>query len=217
VHRLAARPDDVLEDGGLLLVIQELGGGEIRSADRLPCLVLEQDVDHPVRAGVGKRIEDDVPQHAVDDGDRADAERQGDDGDGGKPRRPHQRARAVGNVTPEIFDPRERSRVPLLLFRRLDAAERPPRGAVRLLGAQAAAGIVFLEEVQVAVDLLGELALRRTAAQQSHEPCGKSPEGRRRPVAGFTGHASGVNRVSTGVSSGVIWAWFAGRSSRFGG
>ena len=93
-----ARADDVLERGGLLLIIEELLGAEIRAADDAAGAVAQDDVDEAVGAGVRKRIQRDVAQHAVDDRDGADSEREREDGDEREAGRPQQRADAVRDV-----------------------------------------------------------------------------------------------------------------------
>ena len=58
--------------------------------------------------GVGKRIEHDVAQDAVDDGDGADAERERDRRREGEPGCPRQRADAVTDISPQILEPVDR-------------------------------------------------------------------------------------------------------------
>ena len=106
-----ARADDVLERGGLLLIVEELLGAEIRAADDAAGAVAQDDVDEAIGAGIRKRIQRDVAQHAVDDRDGADPEGEREDGDEREAGRPQQRADAVGHVAAKILEPHERARV----------------------------------------------------------------------------------------------------------
>jgi hypothetical protein len=103
VHGLAAGADDVFEGLCLLLIIQELRGREIGTPEVAIGRVLQDDIHQAIRPRVGKRIEDDVAKHTVDDRDRADAKRERDDGDGGETARFRECADAVGEVSPQIF------------------------------------------------------------------------------------------------------------------
>ena len=76
---------------------------EIGAADDAIGRILQDDIHHAIRAGVRKRIEHDVAKHAVDDRDRPDAKRQRDDRDGGEAGRSRERADAVADVAPKIF------------------------------------------------------------------------------------------------------------------
>src|SRR5918996_1120548 len=58
-----ARADDILECGGLLLIVQELLGAEVRTADDAAGAVAQDDVDETIGARIRKRIQRDVAQH----------------------------------------------------------------------------------------------------------------------------------------------------------
>ena len=107
MHGLTAGADDIFEGLCLLLVIEELGRGEIRAADDPAGSVLQDDVDQAIRTRVRKRVEHDVAQDAVDDRDRADPERERQRRDEGEAGRPRERADAVAEVAAGIVHPDE--------------------------------------------------------------------------------------------------------------
>jgi hypothetical protein len=114
---------------------------------------------------VGERIEQNIPEEAVDDGDGADADREGQDGDAGEPRRPAQHAQRVADVPSRVLDPAERSRRALDLFGLLDAAERPSRRDARVRRAQAAALELLFKQRQVRGDFPVEVGVGATVME----------------------------------------------------
>jgi hypothetical protein len=106
-----ARADDILERRGVLLIVEEFLRAEIRAADDAAGAVAQDHVDETIGARIGKRIERDVAQHAVDDGDGADPEGEREHGDEREAGRPQQRAGAVGEVAAEILEPQKRARL----------------------------------------------------------------------------------------------------------
>ncbi len=177
VHVLHAGPDHIFEHGRLLQVVEELGRREVGTSNDAIRGILQEHVDHAIRAGVRERIEHDVPQDAVDDGDRADAEGQRDHRDGCEAWRPRQRARRVAEVPTEIFHPRKRPRVALLFFRGFHVPERAAGGAARLLRREAATSVVLLELVEVRVHFSREVAFRSTRAHEVPQPPEEAPHG----------------------------------------
>ena len=124
-RRVATGPDDVFEDGrGLFLVVEKLGGGEVRTANDAVRRVLEDNVHQSLGPRVRERVEDDVADDAVDHRHRADPQRERRDRDRGEAWRPHQCADAIDDVPAEVFNPlQERStegRHDRFLGRRLD-------------------------------------------------------------------------------------------------
>jgi hypothetical protein len=78
--------------------------------------------------GIGERLEQDVAHEAVDDGDRANPQREREDGDDREAGCSGQGARRIPDIPARIFEPDERPRVALDFFRLLDAAERATGG-----------------------------------------------------------------------------------------
>jgi hypothetical protein len=105
VGGVAAGRDDVLECGRLLLVVEVFRSGEVRSAHDPIRRVLEHDVHQPLGACIREGIEDDVADNAVDDGDRADPERERRRRHRREPGRSRQSTAAIDDVAAEIFDP----------------------------------------------------------------------------------------------------------------
>ena len=143
---------------------------------------------------VRKRVEQDVPDDAVDDGDGADAERQRDDGDRREARRPAQHARRVAHVPARVVEPEERARVTLHRLGLIDPAELAPRRQARLFGAHAARAIVVFEQAQVRVDFPGQFPFGPVWPEDVVEPQQEAPESRH-------GQASSTRSLSTKLTS----------------
>ena len=105
----------------------------------------------------GKRLQHDVPDDAVNDGDRADAERQGERRSEGKPGCLRQGADAIHDVAPHILEPSKGPGVALQLFDLFDTPEGARRGDARLLGRQSSSFEFALQLPEMSINLAGEL------------------------------------------------------------
>ena len=177
VHVLHAGPDHIFEHGRLLQVVEELGRREVGTSNDAIRGILQEHVDHAIRAGVRERIEHDVPQDAVDDGHRADAEGQRDHRDGCEPWRPRQRARPRsrgpdGNPPPTQTNARRAavlSRIPRSRTRGGRRGAPPPAGGRD--------GRILLEQVEVRVHFSREVVFRPTRAHEVTQPPEEAPHG----------------------------------------
>lgn len=102
---------------------------------------------------VGKRVEDDIADDAVDDGGGADAESEGRDRHGREAGRAAERPHRVVDVPPGIRQPAKRPCVTLRVLRLLDAAEFAPGREARGLRRQPAPAIVLFEDGEMGIDL----------------------------------------------------------------
>ena len=76
VHAHDFGAEHVLEDVALFLEVEKFRRGQRAAMDAIGLRVADDHVDHAIGIAVGERIEQDLPHDAVDDGDRADAERE---------------------------------------------------------------------------------------------------------------------------------------------
>src|SRR5262249_33546243 len=123
MHRLDARTHDIFEDPRLVLIIQELGRRKIRAPEDTAGPILQHDVDHAIRSGIRKRIEDDVAKHAVDDGDGPDTDGKREDRDDREPGASGERPERVADITSDIVHPHDRPRLTLEILHRFYSSE----------------------------------------------------------------------------------------------
>ncbi len=176
VHGIAAGADDVFERLGLLLVVQELWRRKGGTSDDAIGRVLDDHINHAIRMGIGKRVEQDVAEKAIDHRHRPDAERECHDGDGSEGGRSRQCSKSVADVASRIFEPAKRSRVALELLCLLHAAERTPCRQARLLRGHAAPLKLLFQEREVGGDLPREIAFRATRASETSQPLEETPQ-----------------------------------------
>ena len=175
VHRLPVGAGDVLEDVALLHVVEELARRQRTAKETIRC-VANHHVDQAIRMRVGKRVEDDIADDAVDDGGGADAEPERDDGHRREPWRAAERSQRVADVPPGIGQPAEPAGVTLHFLGLLDAAEFAPGREARRLGRQAAAAKVVFEDREMRLNLARQLTLGRPPPDGVDEPEQEDPD-----------------------------------------
>jgi hypothetical protein len=84
--------------------------------------------------------------------------------------------RAEPGVEPPFVHPRKGARLALPLLGLLDAAKGTPRGEARVLGGHPLREERVFEELQVRVDLAGELGLGAARAHERQQPVEKLPD-----------------------------------------
>jgi hypothetical protein len=110
--------------------------------------------DEPLLFGERKGTQQDRVQNTEDGGASADAEGQRQHGDRREAQVLAQRARAVPQVLPQVFERPDASHVPALLTHALHAAEVNERDATRLLGAHPARDVALSLLLQVEAQLV---------------------------------------------------------------
>jgi len=109
---------------------------------------------------------------------RANAERERQDRDECEPGRSAQRSRRVQQIAPRIVQPPERSRVALMLFGLLDAADCASRGVARFVGRHPSVPILVLQQREVGGDLAREFPLAALGPNDAEEPEERPPHDR---------------------------------------
>ena len=168
--------------------VLEIAAGHVGARLGMPSERAPQ-VDEAVGLGIGKWLQDPCVHEAEDRGVRADAEGEGQQGDGAEGRVPAQQARPESQVPPQDIQPRHTAAVAVALLRRLDAAEPGEGLPASVFGREAGAPAIVGVHLQVALDLLGQLPLPplllEEIGQSQHEDAqpphrGSSPGVRKR-------------------------------------
>ena len=107
---------------------------------------------------------------------RADAEREREQGDGGEDGIGGEPPQAVARVLQQHLDPRQPALLAVALRRRCDSAELDERLTPRLLRLEPGAHAVLHVHLQVALQLLGQLAVARAASERSRQPHEPAPD-----------------------------------------
>jgi hypothetical protein len=172
-HAGASRADDILEDGALIAVGEELGNVEELAgpADR----IVHGHVHEPIGIRIGERIQQDVVDDAVDDGRCADAEGEGPDREGGEARRPAQRPNGMPEVAPGVLEPDERTRVPMDIPDE-GAGQLTARGSGRFIRGQPTIPVPLFGESAHGVELAREVPVGSSGLQEGQAAGGESAQ-----------------------------------------
>src|SRR5262249_23945630 len=95
-----------------------------------------------------------------------DAKRQGEDGDGGEPWSPAERAQRVGQVLADAVGEREAARVAALFLAHFDGAHVAKCGEPRRVGRQPSGDVLLDEALEMVLELLAELVLDPAPPEQ---------------------------------------------------
>lgn len=123
-------------------------------------------------------------QHRVDQaedgGVGAGAERQRDDGHGGKAALPAEHAQGVSQILERRLDERQAAAIPIDLFDLIDAAEGAQRRVPGVVSGHPSAPVLVDLHLEVAADLVVEIPLEPAAREQGAQAMGVDTEGRHR-------------------------------------
>ncbi len=126
----------------------------------------------------GQRAEHNCVDGAEDRSIGADAERQSQNCNRGKPRRLGEHAQRVAQVLHCLFDPEQRALVAMRLLCLLHAAVSAPRSQPSFFGGHAAALEVVGEQSEVRGDFAGEIRFHALVAEEATQPGNDSPQTR---------------------------------------
>ena len=132
VHASGVSSKDRFERLRLLLIVEELRAREGSAEHARRRHVAQDDVHHPILVHVGKRIEQDVTDDAVDDGCRANAQRQRRDREEREAGIPAGHAKRLGDVLPQRIDARQAAAIAVAFLGLIETAEFHQRGAPAL-------------------------------------------------------------------------------------
>ena len=107
---------------------------------------------------------------------RPDAEREREQGDGGEDGVGGEPPQAVARVLQQHVDRRQTALLAIALRRRCDSAELDERLTPRLLRLEPGAHAVLHVQLQVALELLGQLAVARAASEHSGQAHEEAPD-----------------------------------------
>ncbi len=134
-------------------------------------------VDEPIRVGVGQRPQQRRLDEAEDGEAAAHAEGQDEDRGDGQARALDQLSQRQPDVLHRVLDDRHRALIAIGLFHGFQSSQRQVRLPAGLVRREPAADVVVDVEGEVALDLVGEGALaRRAADDQSGEPRQRPPQ-----------------------------------------
>ncbi len=165
---------DVLEGGHLLAPVEHVGGrGQLLMPVLLRILLPEH--DEPSRLLHGERLEHHRVHGGEDHGVGPDAERERHDRGDGERGRARERPEREAGVGDEVRGPLPAARLPMLLARDGDAAERDERASPRLVRREAQADVLLGLLLEVETDLVVQLAVGNATARDGAEPRRESP------------------------------------------
>ena len=170
VHASGFGSKDRLERRRLLLVVEELGARQRAAEDTRRRHVAQDDVHHPILVHVGERIEQDVADDAVDDGCRADTQRQRRDCEQRESGIPASDPEGLADVLPQRIEDGQPAPVAIALLGLIDATELHERDTLGLVFGHAATAVFFDVEREVRGQFLVEGALATGSSERIDEP-----------------------------------------------
>ena len=126
--------------------------------------------DEPVGVRVRKRRQEHRIDNAEDGGVGADAEREREDGREGEGGSATKAAQRVRHIAEGLIDDRHAAAIAIRLFRRLEPAKLQDGVAARLVGRHAGPDAGVDVQLQVALELLGQVGVAMTAPHEVAEP-----------------------------------------------
>jgi hypothetical protein len=169
VHAAGFGPKDRLERRRLLLVVEELGARQRAAEDTRRGHVAKDTSTMRILVHVGERIEQDVADDAVDDGCRADTQRQRRDCDRGESGIPASDPEGLADVLPQRIEDGQPTPVAIALLGLIEPTQLHERDTPRLVFGHAATAVFFDVEREVCVQFLvkGALATERRKGSTS--------------------------------------------------